>query len=99
MESSIVTSSTSPRIYAIMLSLEDSQVLRASGLKASIEGLITGRNFSSTFFPEYSVTELILVKYLSASDPTKITQSYKSVSISISQSRLSTFLMLGSEQS
>ena len=58
-----------------MLSLEDSQVLRASGLKASIAGLITGKNLPSTFLPEYSVTELILVKYFKASLPTRTIHS------------------------
>ena len=71
----MITSSTSPDMYLMILSFELSQVLRASGLKASIAGLITGRNFSSTTLPEYSVTELILVKYLSASEPTRIIQS------------------------
>ena len=59
----------------MILSLDDSQVLRASGLKASIAGLITGRNLPSTFLPEYSVTELIFVKYFSASLPTRIIHS------------------------
>jgi len=35
-------------------------------------GLMTGKYFSSTFLPEYSVTELILVKYFNDSLPTKI---------------------------
>ena len=75
MDSSIITSSTSPEIYAMILSFELSQVFFASGLKASIAGLITGKNFLSTTLPEYSVTELILVKYFNASEPTRIIQS------------------------
>ena len=65
----------------MILSLEVSQVFLASGLNASIEGLITGKNLPSTFLPEYSVTEFIFVKYLSASLPTKIIQSYILISI------------------
>ena len=74
-ESSMITSSISPFMYFIILSLESSQVLRASGLNLSIAGLITGKNFFSTFLPEYSVTELIFVKYFSASLPTSTIQS------------------------
>jgi hypothetical protein len=83
----------------MILSFEVSQVFLASGLKASMAGLITGRNFLSTFLPEYSVTELILVKYFRDSLPTKIIQSYNEVSMSISQSRFSTFLIAGFEHS
>ena len=97
--SSITTSSISPLIYLMILSFEVSQVFLASGLKASMAGLITGRNFLSTFLPEYSVTELILVKYFRDSLPTKIIQSYNEVSMSISQSRFSTFLIAGFEHS
>ncbi len=86
-------------MYPMILAFESSHVLLASGLKASMAGLITGKNFSSTFLPEYSVTELMGVKYLRASLPTSISQSYASTSISMSQSRFNTFLRVGSEQS
>ena len=65
----------------MILSFEDSQVFLASGLNANIAGLITGKYLLSTFLPEYSVTEVILVKYFKASEPTRIIQSYNSVSI------------------
>ena len=97
--SSITTSCISPLIYLIILSFEVSQVFLASGLNFNMAGLITGRNFLSTFFPVYSVTELILVKYFNDSLPTKIIQSYSEVSMSISQSRFNTFLIPGSEHS
>ena len=44
-----------------MLDFEDSHKGFASGLKANIEGFITGRNLPSNSLPEYSVTELIFV--------------------------------------
>ena len=98
-DSSIITSSISPFIYLMMLSLESSHVLRASGLNVSMAGFITGKNLSSTFLPEYSVTEFIFVKYFNASLPTRTIQSYNSELKTISQSRFNTFFIVGSEQS
>ena len=69
----------------------------ASGLKESIAGLITGRNLSSITLPLYSVTEVAFVYIFNASDPTRITQSYSSVLISISTSAFKTFFLLLSE--
>ena len=92
-----VTCFSSPFMYFIILSLESSHVLWASGLNANMAGFITGMNLSSTTLPLYSVTELSLVKYFRHSEPTRINQSYLSVSITISTSRFSTFFIVGSE--
>ena len=98
-DSSITASSQSPSMKLIILFFESSHVLRASGLKASIAGFITGKNLSSTLLPEYSVTEFIFVKYFKDSLPTRMIQSYNSLLNIMSQSRFNTFLIVGSEQS
>ena len=76
MFSSVTTSSMSPSMYLIILLLEASHVFLTSGLNLSIAGLITGKNFLSTFEPEDSVIDVApFIKYLKDSLPTRITQS------------------------
>ena len=76
MVSSITTSSISPPICLIILLLEASHVFLTSGLNLSIAGLITGKNFLSTFEPDDSVIDVApFTKYLKDSLPTRITQS------------------------
>ena len=60
--SSVITvASSCPEIYSRKLRVELSQVGFASGLKASMEGLIIGKNLPSSNLPEYSVTEFTFV--------------------------------------
>ena len=68
------------KMYFLSLLKASSHVSRASGLNASIPGLITGIYLSSIKRPQCSVIERSRVKCCSASDPTSIINSYSSTS-------------------
>ena len=86
-----------PLTYPVMLSTASSNDFFASGLNFIIAGLIIAKNLSSQTFPLYSVMDVFLVYILKGSEPTTMSHSYASISISISTSLFKIFFFELSE--